>query len=116
MEIFVVIVVWLAIIASVAWSIYNHTSHSKTGENILREDAAICDVKTENVGGRNALSAAIRTTITFDDGFIYISHKSHSRMNGPLSGHISVDSTLVYEIELDAIAAHQEAYRKQNHI
>ncbi len=39
-------------------------------------------------------------------------------MDEPLymSGHIIVDSLILDEIKLDAIAAHQKAYRKQNFI
>ena len=70
----------------------------------------ICDIKTESVGDKKASTAAIRTTVIFDDGFVYISHKSHMHMDGPLymTGHIIVDSMILDEIKLDAIAAQQK--------
>lgn len=111
----VLFIVFVFFAICIGWNIYNHTSHSKTNGNVLKEDASICDIKTQSVGGQKATTAAIRTTVTFDDGFVYISHKSHTRMDGPLymTGHISVDSLMLEEIKLDALAAHQKAYRKQ---
>lgn len=94
--------------------IYNHTSHSKTNGKILQENASIFDIKTQNVGGKRAIDAAIRTTVFFDDGFIYISHKSHMFSKGIFGkGTIEVDEMIIDEILKDAIAAHQKAYRKQ---
>ena len=115
---FVLFIVFSIFAIAIGWNIYNHTSHSKTNGNTLKQNALICDIKTESVGGRKTSTAAIRTTVTFDDGFVFISHKSHMRMDGPLymSGHIIVDSLILDEIKLDAIAAHQKAYRKQNFI
>ena len=100
------------------WIIYTHTSHSKTNGNILKEDAIIIRTKTESVGGHKTTNAVLRTTVTFSDGFVFISHKSTMRMLGPLgmTGYISVDELLLHEIKLDAIAAHQKAYRKQNYV
>lgn len=103
-------------VAGIITTIYNHTSHSKTNGKTLRKDALISDIETANVGGRKALTAAIRTTVTFDDGFIYISHKSKTRMQSPtyLRGTISVDSEVIEEIKKDAIAAHKKAYDEQS--
>lgn len=115
MDAFIVIVFFGAVLASICWNIYNHTSHSKVNGNTLREDAIICDIQTENVGGRKYSTASIRTTVTFDDGFIYISHKTHAKLDAPFftSGTISVDGLLIEEIKQDAIDAHDKAYLKQ---
>ena len=115
MDIFIVIAFFGIMIASWCWVIYNNTSHSKTNGKVLKKDAIICDIKTDNVGGRKLSTASIRTTITFDDGFIYISHKSQMRMDTPLflSGTIYVDRRVIDEIKKDAIAAHKKAYDRQ---
>ena len=111
MEVFVVIIVWAFILAGIIYNIYNHTPHSKTNGKILKKDALICNIETENVGGRKISNAAIRTIVTFDDGFVYISHKSNLHF---FQGKISVDAGLIVEIKKDAMDAHKKAYEKQS--
>ena len=94
-------------------SVYNRTSHSNTKGNTLKEHAIICDIKTESVGGHNAQTAALRTTVTFDDGFVFTSHKSHRMRIDLLNTRLIVTDFILDEIKKDAIAAHQKAYRKQ---
>lgn len=98
---------FLAVFCSV---IYNCMSHSRVRDNVLKADAKICDVKTKSVGGRKVTTAALRTTVTFDDGFVYISHKSEKYWLT-----IYVDPFLLEEIKEDAIKAHKKAYEKQSY-
>lgn len=116
MDALVIIVFVSLVFLGIVVNIYNHTSHSKTNGKTLRKDALICDIKTENVGGHKMSNAAIRTTVTFDDGFVYISHKCKSRMNTPLClrGTISVDREVIEEIKKDAFVAHEKAYENQS--
>ena len=109
MEVLGGIFVVLIIVVGVVYNIYDHTSHSMVRGFTLREDAVISNIKTDSVGGRKVTTASIRTTVIFDDGFTYISHKSGRR---PFE--IYVDYEVLEEIKKDAIIAHQKAYEKQN--
>ena len=75
----------------------------------------VTNIKTDTVGGRKITTAAIRTTVIFDDGFTYISHKSRYHKDDPLnfSGTLYVNHEVIQEIKEDAIIAHQKAYEKQ---
>ena len=116
MDDYVVLSIVFALFAlSFIWFIYDHTSHSKTTGEKLRSDAQIIDVQTKKIGTSNVWSAGIRTTVTFDDGFIFISHKTERRLEGPFSrkGYLIVDQFVLEEIKKDAISAHQKAYNRQ---
>ena len=104
------LVIVMLIIGFVNWSKdswYNSRSHSSVSESTrLRADAKIIDVKSERVGYKN--NAAIRTTVTFDDGFSYISHDSERDVH-LLSYTLTVSKEVLNKILHDAVAAHQAA-------
>lgn len=96
----------LLAILSIAAKIYNSFSHTYYKKEKLRPDAKIVDVKRMTVGGKN--DKKICTTVTFDDGFEYVSHKT-DRENHLMSYRIQVTEATKKEILEDAIAAHQKA-------
>ena len=87
--------------------IYNLFSHSgaKDYKN-LRRDAKIVNVKQYTVGSKN--DKKIRTTVVFDDGFEYISHKT-DRDDSFFSYRIQVTEATRKKILEDAMQAHQKA-------
>lgn len=91
---------------SIAAEIYNFFNHSYYKKEKLRPDAKIVDVKRETVGGKN--DKKIRTTVIFEDGFEYVTHKT-DRENSFFSYRIQVKEATSKEILNDAIAAHQKA-------
>ena len=109
------IIIAIVFIVGIGSIIYDHTSHSMVRGFTLREDASITNIKTDTVGGRKITTAAIRTTVIFDDGFTYISHKSRYHKDDPLNfrGTLYVNHEVIQEIKEDAIIAHQKAYEKQ---
>lgn len=112
MEILFVILVFLAIGGGIAWRVYTSTSHSSSTAGLkLDEKAVIVDCKTENVGGRHISDCALRTTVTFSDGFRFVSHKSS--LSGIVAHYVTVDPFLLEEIKDDAINAHTKAFEKQ---
>ena len=98
--------VLVAILNIYSW-IYNAFSHTnkKSCKN-LRPDAKIANVKQETVGSKN--DKKIRTVVTFDDGFEYVSHKT-DRENHLMSYRIQVSEATRKEILEDAAEAHQKA-------
>lgn len=115
MEVFVVILIFLAIGGGIAWRVYTSTSHSSSVEGmLLKREAAIIDCKSENVGGRHINDCAIRTTVVFSDGFKFISHKSSFLPSYGIGAHyVGVDALLLEEIKGDALTAHAKAFEKQ---
>lgn len=115
MEVFIVILVFLAIGGGIAWRVYTSTSHSSSTAGLkLVKKAVIVDCKTENVGGRHINDCAIRTTVVFSDGFKFISHKSSFLPSYGIGVHyVGVDALLLEEIKGDALTAHAKAFEKQ---
>ena len=102
------IILPLFIFAGLAWIIYegwyNSTAHSKVEDaSKLRIDAKIINVHTEEVGRKQ--TRAIRTTVSFDDGFKFISHKSEKKVY-LTSYTLTVTKDVVNQIIIDAIKAH----------
>ncbi len=116
MEVLLVILVFSAFgFCFYHFAIYNHTDHIKFEKDIpLKEDAKIISCKTEDVGGRRYQQSALRTTVVFEDGFKFISHKSASKQTGVLTFSISIDPYLKKEIISDAIKEHEKAFQNQN--
>ena len=86
---------------------YNTRSHSVVSESAkLRANAKIIDVKSERVGRKD--TTAIRTTVSFDDGFTYISHDSDKEFH-LASYTLSLSKETMNKILHDAVAAHQAA-------
>ena len=106
---FIAGLVLVAVLNVYSW-IYNAFSHSsvKSYEN-LRRDAKIVNVKRDTVGGKN--DKKIRTMVIFDDGFVFISHKT-DRENHLMSYRIQVTESTAREILADAMKAHQKACDK----
>lgn len=99
-------VVVVALLNIYSW-IYNAFSHiNKRSCKNLRPDAKIANVKQDTVGSKN--DKKIRTVVTFDDGFEYISHKT-DRENHLMSYRIQVTEATKKEILRDAVQAHQKA-------
>lgn len=90
--------------------IYNSCEHVKCRTPAtLRQNAGIIDVTTRIVGLKRA-GRAIRTTVVFEDDFVYISHSSHR--SGNLSGTrtaLILDEGVMEGILLSAMEAHGEA-------
>ena len=101
--------VLVAVLNVYSW-IYNAFSHTnkKSCKN-LRCDAKIVNVKRDTVGSKN--DKKIRSVVTFDDGFEYVSHKTDSE-NHLMSYRIQVTESTAKEILADAIKAHQKACDK----
>ena len=97
----------LVLILNIYSRIYNLFSHTnkKSCKN-LRPVAKIADVKQETVGSKN--DKKIRTVVTFDDGFEYVSHKT-DRDDSFFSYRIQVTEATRKEILEDAMEAHQKA-------
>lgn len=108
------IVVLLFMCAGLAWIFYegwyNSTAHSTTDDHSkLRADAKIINVNTERVGRKQ--TSAIRTTVSFDDGFKYISHAAERKQH-LTSYTLTVTKDVVNQIIMDAIKAHRAAIAK----
>ena len=99
----------VAVLNVYSW-IYNAFSHTnkKSCKN-LRPDAKITNVKRDTVGSKN--NKKIRTVVTFDDGFEYVSHKT-DRDDSFFSYRIQVTEATRKEILEDAMEAHQKACEK----
>lgn len=96
----------LIVLLNVYSWIYNAFSHSSGNKKNLRRDAKIVNVKQETVGSKN--NKKIRTTVVFDDGFEYISHKT-DRDDSFFSYRIQVTEATRKKILEDAMQAHQKA-------
>lgn len=107
--IFIGVLALVAILNIYSW-IYNAFSHInvKSYKN-LRRDAKIVNVKRDTVGSKN--DKKIRSVVTFDDGFEYVSHKT-DRENHLMSYKIQVTESTAKEILEDAMEAHQKACNK----
>ena len=89
---------------------YNSTDHSVIeNPSMLRVDAKVNNVNTENVGRKQ--TRAIRTTVSFDDGFKYISHDAEKKQHLTFQS-MTVTKDVLEQILIDAIKAHQEAVIK----
>jgi len=98
--------VLVALLNIYSW-IYNLFSHSSAKDyRNLRHDAKIVNVKRDTVGSKN--DKKIRTTVVFDDGFEYISHKT-DRDDSFFSYQIQITEATKKEILGDAMEAHQKA-------
>ena len=72
----------------VVYKIYTSTEHTSYDCSKLRDNAKIVSVDIKTVGLKGGYK--YRTTVTFDDSFVYISHKGTDR----------TDHLLYYEISL----------------
>lgn len=99
----------LIAVLNIAAQIYNMFSHNYYKKETLRTDAKIMDVKRETVGAKN--DKKICTTVTFDDGFVFVSHKT-DRDDSFFSYRIQVTEATAREILEDAVEAHQKACLK----
>ena len=98
--------VLVALLNIYSW-IYNLFSHSSAKDyKNLRHDAKIVNVNRDTVGSKN--DKKIRTTVVFDDGFEYISHKT-DRDDSFFSYQIQITEATKKEILVDAMEAHQKA-------
>ena len=89
---------------------YNSTSHSKVGNSEkLSAEAAIIDIETEIVGLKG--EHVFRTTVTFDDTFQYVSHKTN-RQDKFMVYTIAITQEQKSEIIQEAYFAHFEALKK----
>ena len=96
----------LLTIKSLKESIYNSKDHVSYTACRLKDDAKIISTNTERVGRKT--DTVYRTTILFDDGFCYISHKTNS--DDLIFGYrVYVSPELKMEIIEDAIEAHKKA-------
>ena len=94
-------------------SIYNSKEHVDYVAENLSPDAEIINVETEKVGSKT--DTVYRTTVLFDDGFSYISHKTNSDFL--IFGYrIYITPELKMEIIEDAIEAHKKAIEESETI
>lgn len=90
-------------------AVWNCFDHSKVKANsVLCSDANIVDVRSEKVQyAKNG--AKYKTTVTFSDGFKFITHKTN-REDNFFTYQISVDTEEILE---NATKAHDRALKKQ---
>lgn len=100
-------------LAAIAWvEIYDRTAHCRCNDaSLLRHDACPIDATRKIVGLKG--SRRVRTTVLFDDGFIFISHKTDVADHF-LTYSISVSAMTHKEIICDAIVAHEKAVKKRD--
>ena len=99
-------------IATIIIDIYCSTNHKKILDpSMLRLDAQISHVERKEVGLKTG--RRYRTTVDFNDGFTYISHKTE-RENNIFGYRISIPTELNMEIMLDAINAHEKAIKRRD--
>lgn len=104
------------IISSIVWRIYNSCSHSKySSDMILKEDATIIDIKSENIGGRKVTNCMMRTTVTFSDGFQFLSPKASVTLAGFNRYRVSTGGQISDKIIADALKVHAKAVNKQKY-
>lgn len=90
---------------------YDSTDHvSCSDQNALRPEARIIDVQREQVGTKG--HRRWRTTVSFDDGFQYISHETQVE-EFIFSYKISVTDKQNEEILIKAVVAHQKAIEEK---
>ena len=90
-------------------AIWNCFDHSKVEHNAtLRQEAKIVNVHSEKVQYvKNGMK--YKTTVTFSDGFEFITHKTN-REDNIFTYEISVDTEQIIE---NAMKAHGRALKKQ---
>ena len=111
MALFVIIILTCV---GIAWMCYegwyNSTDHSVIEcASCLRSDAKIVNIHTEKVGHKQ--TSAIRTTVSFNDGFKYISHNVEKEKHLTFQ-KMTVTKDVMNQIILDAAKAHLEAISK----
>lgn len=101
----------IAIVLIIAKDIYDSTSHSSCeNPDRLREDAMPNDIQRKIVGTKG--HRRVRTTVLFDDGFKFISHKTDVE-NHIFYYSISTPSPILKEILLDAAIAHEKMLKRK---
>lgn len=106
-------IVFGALAAMICYEVYNGKDHSKCAlPEFLREDAKISSVKQEKVGLKG--SVTYRTTILFQDGFQYISHKC-DRNDHFTYYTIFISEDTAENIRQSAYNAHRKAIEKRDH-
>lgn len=79
-------------------------------KEVQRNNDVECEnVQTEKVGRKQ--TSALRTTVSFTDGFTYISHKA-ARKQYLASYTLNVTKEVLAEIIVDAVKAHKDAVDK----
>lgn len=96
-------------IACAAWSCFDHTR--KPRDFAPDANASVVDVKTERVKYLKN-GAKFKTTITFSDGFQFITHKT-KREDGFFKYQISIDEDLAEVILRKAFSAHAKVALKR---
>lgn len=92
---------------------YSQRDHYKLDKGcVLRDNAKVVDVDHRFVGSKQ--ERKIRTDVTFDDGFTYISYTT-SRDDGFLSYTVSLTDKEVALIVDVAIAVHRQLIEKQSY-
>lgn len=104
----VVVMIMMAVIvaAVIYYKTYNSRTHTIYDKNTLKENAVIIDIDTKVVGLKG--ERKYRTTVTFSDGFEYVSHDTE-RDDGFLTYTISLSERMKKQIVAEAIKAHCEA-------
>ncbi len=103
----------LLIVAAIAIVIFveykSRASKIEYDADKMREDAKPIGISHDIVGPNS--KRRYRTTVTFSDGFKYISHKTNVDYQF-LTYKISVPDEMKDEIVMDAIEAHQRTFEK----
>lgn len=106
----ILVLLLLCLAAVIIKDIYDSTDHSSCDANqSLRIDAVPIDVQHKIVGTKG--HRRVRTTVLFDDGFQYISHKTDVE-DHTFSYSISLSSSTNAEIIYAAKEAHEKQYLK----
>ena len=98
---YVGIIVWL-----IRNKIYTSTNHINYDSSKLTDDATIKEIKHNTVGAKG--DKVIRTTVTFSDGFRFVSHDT-IRENHLFFYTLSVPEEIKKRITQTAVLAHRQA-------
>lgn len=98
-----------AFIVLAVWGfISEHINHEHIPKKTrLRMDSKIIDFSQK--GNSRKIGTNIETVVTFDDGYVYITHESTPSLFG-----VYTNETINKKIISDAMAAHFNAIEKQN--
>ena len=94
-----------------AYKIYTSTEHTSYDCSKLRDNAKIVSVDIKTVGLKGGYK--YRTTVTFDDSFVYISHKGTDRTDHLLYYEISLPPHTKQEIINKAIIKHNKVIKEK---
>lgn len=98
------LIIVFVILIIVIYSKFFGKNYTRYNKKALKADAKIVSITRNETGPKN--EKVIRTTIEFDDGFKYVSHKCIREKTSLLTYSIKITPELNQEIINDAIRNH----------